>query len=169
MKQPKNLSDLLVLKLQSLYDVEQQLVKALPELAESATDPDLKGAFRNHLDETRVHVERLESVFRLIGEEPKAEKCEGIRGIVEDGAWVMEHVKDDVVRDSLLICSGSFAEHYEMAGYTSAIRWAKRLGHKAVVTTLSKTLEEEQAADAMLEKFAEGKLDDRAEHPDQTI
>lgn len=164
MKQPKNLTDLLVLKLGALYDVEQQLVKALPKLAEAATDPDLKGAFRSHLDETRVHVERLESVFRLIGIEPKAEKSEGIRGIVEDGAWAAKKVDDEKVRDSLLASAASYAEHYEMAGYMAAIRWARRLGYRAVVTTLSKTLQEEAAADEHLEQFAEGKLDYRAEH-----
>jgi ferritin-like metal-binding protein YciE len=167
MKQPKNLADLLILKLAALYDIEKQLVKALPKLSEAATDPDLKGAFRDHLDETRVHVERIESVFRLLGQEPKAEKAEGIRGIADDGAWVAKTIKDDVVRDSLLVAAASYAEHYEMAGYLAAIRWAKRLGHKAVVTTLTKTLEEEMAADEKLAKFAEGKLDDRAEHPEQ--
>jgi ferritin-like metal-binding protein YciE len=166
MKQPKNLSDLLALKLAALYDTEKQLVKALPKLADAATDPDLKGAFRTHLDETLVHVERIESVFRLLGHEPKAEKSEAIRGIVEDGSWVAKKVKDDIVRDSLLAAAASYAEHYEMAGYMAAIRWAKRLGHKAVVTTLTKTLEEEQLADEMLTKFAEGKLDDRAENPE---
>jgi ferritin-like metal-binding protein YciE len=164
MKQPKNLSDLLVLKLSALYDTEQQLAKALPKLAEAATDPDLKGAFRTHLDETRVHIERLESVFRLLGEKPRSEKCEGIRGIAEDGAWAAKTVTDEKVRDSLLASAASYAEHYEMAGYIAAIRWAKRLGHRAVVTTLSKTLQEEAAADEHLEQFAEGKLDYRAEH-----
>jgi ferritin-like metal-binding protein YciE len=168
MKQPTNLSELLELKLAALYDIELQLVKALPKLAEAATDPDLKGAFRAHLDETKVHVERLESVFRLVGSEPRAEKSEAVRGIADDGAWAAK-LKDPIVRDSLLVAAASYAEHYEIAGYMSAIRWAKRLGHKAVVTTLSKTLEEETAADEKLIGFAEGKLDDRAEHPDQTI
>lgn len=168
MKQPKNLADLLILKLQALLDVEKQLAKALPKLARAATDPDLRGLFETHAAETIGHIERLESIFRLLGEQPKIMKSAGIRGITEDGLWAAKRVKDVCVRDAILAAAASFAEHYEIAGYLAAIRWSKRLGHRAAVTTLSTTLQEEASMDERLDTFAQGKLDYRAEHPNES-
>jgi ferritin-like metal-binding protein YciE len=50
---------------------------------------------------------------------------------------------------------GSRVEHYEMAGYTSAISLAKQLGNSDVVSLLSESLKEEQAADEKLRKIGQ--------------
>ena len=41
----ETLHDLLIVKLQALYDTENQLVKALPKMAKKATDSKLKEGF----------------------------------------------------------------------------------------------------------------------------
>ena len=68
-KDIKTMDDLFVHQLQDIYYAERQLVKALPKMAEKATDKVLKQGFLTHLDETRTHVQRLEEVFRMHGAE----------------------------------------------------------------------------------------------------
>lgn len=156
------LHELLILKLQSLYDTEQQLVKVLPKLADAATNKELSAAFKEHLIETRGHVRRLEQAFRHLGVKPKSEKAEAIRGIAEDGSWVMKHVKDNAARDAAIIGAAQYAEHYEIAGYGTAAEWARLMGHDEVESLLSQTLQEEEAANEKLQALAEGGINDEA-------
>ena len=56
----KDLHELFSEQLADLYDAEKQLVKALPKMAENASSSELESAFREHLEQTQTHVERLE-------------------------------------------------------------------------------------------------------------
>src|ERR1041384_6443642 len=71
-KDIKTMNDLFIHQLQDIYYAEKQLVKALPKMAEKATDNQLKQGFLSHLDETKTHVQRLEQVFKMHGVAPKA-------------------------------------------------------------------------------------------------
>jgi ferritin-like metal-binding protein YciE len=161
-KEYDNLHELLILKLQALYDVEQELVKALPKLAKAASSDELRVAFEEHLEETEGHVERLEKAFMHLDMEPKKEKVAGIRGIAEDGSWVIKNVKDDAARDAALIAAAQYAEHFEIAGYGSAREWARLMGHTEVEDLLSQTLAEEEAANQKLTELAESSINERA-------
>lgn len=155
------LADLLVLKLNALYDIEKALAKALPKLAKAASDPELKKGFEDHFKETVGHAERLEKAYELIGLKPKKLKVEGIRGIIVDGEWVIKNVMPAAARDANLIRAAQYAEHYEMAGYRGAISWANTLGLTDVVALLQQNLKEEMGADEKLE-MAGRKLDQTA-------
>ena len=48
-KDIKTMNDLFVHQLQDIYYAEQQLTKALPKMADKATDPQLKQGFLTHL------------------------------------------------------------------------------------------------------------------------
>ncbi len=145
-----NLKDLLIQKLNALYDIEQELVKAIPKMAKAAMNQDLKEALRNHLAETRTHVERLSQAYKLIGVKAKKLKVEAIRGMIRDGEWVIKHVKPSEALDSNLVRAAQYVEHYEMAGYMGAISWATTLGEKKIATLLESTLKEEQSSDHKL-------------------
>lgn len=149
-----NLKDLLIQKLQALYDIEQELVKALPKLAKAATDSELKKAFSDHLKETKNHAKRLEEAFGILGIRPKKLKCEGIRGIAEDAAWVIKNVKGEEALDTNLAAAARYAEHYEMAGYLAAKGWAEALDESYIEELLTSTLEEEENADEALEEIS---------------
>jgi ferritin-like metal-binding protein YciE len=155
------LHELLILKLQSLYDVEQELIKALPKLAKAATSGELRQAFEMHLRETTVQAARLEEALQLLNVAPKKEKTAGIRGIAEDGTWVAGHASPEV-RDAALIAAAQYAEHYEIAGYTSAREWAAMMDHKEVTDLLDATLIEEQNASAKLAELAHNGINQRA-------
>ncbi|HEY6021640.1 MAG TPA: DUF892 family protein, partial [Candidatus Paceibacterota bacterium] len=150
----ETLHDLLILKLQSLYDVEVELTKVLPKLVKHATSEDLIEAFESHLEETQGHVKRLEQAMKKLGMQVKKEKVEGIRGIAEDGSWVANNIHDDAARDAALIGAAQYAEHYEMAGCESAVDWARLMNHSEVADLLQQTLDEERAASAKLKSLA---------------
>lgn len=159
--QYKNLHELLILKLQSLYDIESELVKALPKLARAATSYELKEAFESHLTETKGHVTRIEEAMRLLDVKPKKEKVNAIRGIAEDGDWIAGHTTS-AARDAALIAAAQYAEHYEMAGYTAAREWAAMMDHQDVAYLLDTTLLEEQAASEKLAELAHNGINQRA-------
>ena len=140
----------LLLKLQALYDIEKTLEKALPKLAKASFDKGLRAGFESHLQETKGHVKRLEAIFKEMDAKPKTEKSEGIRGIVADSEWVMKNQPSGLLRDAMLAAGARYAEHYEMAGYMSAIEEAKVLKMPKVAQALQANLKEEVAADKIL-------------------
>jgi ferritin-like metal-binding protein YciE len=157
-KDIKTMNDLFLHQLQDIYYTENQLVKALPKMAEKATDKQLKQGFLTHLDESKTHVQRLEQVFQMLGAEPKAVDCPAIDGIIEEA----EEVADKQVLDAALINAAQAAEHYEIARYGSLVAWAKQLGRNDIASVLQKTLEEEKATDKKLTSLAESKINLRA-------
>ena len=124
-KDIKTMNDLFVHQLQDIYYAEKQLVKALPKMAEKATDQQLKQGFLTHLDETKTHVQRLEQVFQMHGAEVKAVDCPAIDGIIKEADEIAGEVADKAVLDAALINAAQAAEHYEITRYGSLIAWAQ--------------------------------------------
>jgi len=161
-KDIKTMNDLFVHQLQDIYYAENQLVKALPNMAKKASDPQLKQGFLTHLEETRQHVKRLEEVFKMHGAEIKAVDCPAIDGIIEEADDTASEVEDKAVLDAALINAAQAAEHYEITRYGSLIAWAKQLGRNDCASILQKTLDEEKATDRKLTTLAESRVNLRA-------
>ena len=161
-KDIKTMNDLFVHQLQDIYYAEKQLVKALPKMADKASDQQLKQGFLTHLEETKTHVQRLEEVFRMHGVAVKAVDCPAIDGIIEEADEVAGEVEDKSVLDAALINAAQAAEHYEIVRYGSLIAWAKQLGRSDCASVLQKTLEEEKATDKKLNTMAESRINLRA-------
>jgi ferritin-like metal-binding protein YciE len=157
-----NLNDLLVDQIKELYDVEDQLLDALPKMADAASSPRLKEAFRQHRDTTQRQKERLEQVFRQMGLQPEREKSEGIRGIIDDGQAVIRADGDPAVKDAALIAAAQQVEHYEMACYGSARAFARILNQPDVVRLLDQTLDEEKSTDERLTQVAMSGINQQA-------
>ena len=62
-------------ELTDIYDAENQLLRALPKMAEAATDEELQAGFRGHLKETEAQIERLKQVFEILGKPAKGKSC----------------------------------------------------------------------------------------------
>jgi ferritin-like metal-binding protein YciE len=144
------MDELFVDELKDLYSAEKQITRALPKLVKAATSDDLRQAFQSHLEETNGHVQRLEKAFEILGKSPKGKTCVGMKGVLEEGAEVLEDTDKGEVRDAGLISAAQRVEHYEMAGYGSARDFAKLLGQDEIADLLEETLEEEKAADKKL-------------------
>jgi ferritin-like metal-binding protein YciE len=121
-------------------------VKALPKMAKAATSEDLRAGFEEHLEQTKGHVQRLETIFQQLGESPKAKKCKGMKGLIEEESEAIEE-HDGAVLDAALIGAAQRVEHYEMASYGTVIAFAEELGESKHVSLLNETLAEEKAAD----------------------
>lgn len=150
-----NLTKLYIEQLKDIYSAETQLTKALPKLAKSANDTVLKEAFATHLEETKMHVERLESIFQTLERSPRGTKCKGMAGLIEEGEELMkeEDIAPDVL-DAGLIAAAQRVEHYEIAAYGTVRTFAQRLGYQESADLLQKTLDEEYAADQKLTTIA---------------
>jgi ferritin-like metal-binding protein YciE len=159
------LQEVLLDALRDMYSAENQLVKALPKLAKGANDAKLKELFTTHLEETKGQVERLKEVFEHLEEKPTGEKCKGMQGIVEEGKEALEKDEEGASFDCGLAGAGLRTEHYEIAGYQSAIAMAKTLGMQDVMDLLTENLNEEMAAAAKITEAAKPLMLQSAEDP----
>jgi ferritin-like metal-binding protein YciE len=147
--------ELFLHELGDLLYAENALVKTLPKLAREATDADLQKGFEAHLEETKLHVDKLKRVFELVGEKAKAEKCPAIDGITkEHDEFMSEEKPSPVITDMFLTGAGARTEHYEIAAYTGLITMAQALGEKNAVPLLQENLKQEEAALGKLEQAA---------------
>ena len=146
----KTLDDLFLDTLKDIYYAEKQIVKTLPKMAKAAQSSTLRAGFEQHLEETEVHVERLEQVFELIGKPVRGKTCDAILGIIEEGKSIMDEYKGASALDAGLVAAAQAVEHYEIARYGTLKTWASQLGLKDAVALLDATLQEEIATDRKL-------------------
>jgi ferritin-like metal-binding protein YciE len=149
------LKDLYVEELRDIYDAENQLVKALPGMAEAASSEELRSAFENHLEQTREHLRRLERVFADLGEKAKAKKCKGMQGLIAEGKEAIDDDFEGNVKDAELISAAQRVEHYEIAAYGTVRSYAELLDQQDAVSLLQKTLQEEKDTDEKLSELAD--------------
>lgn len=149
----KTLDDLFLDTLKDIYYAEKQIVKTLPKMAKAAEASALKAGFEKHLDETEVHVERLEQIFELIGKPARGKTCDAILGIIEEGKSIMDEYKGTAALDAGLVAAAQAVEHYEIARYGTLKTWASQLGLKDAVALLDATLQEEIATDQKLSQL----------------
>ncbi len=150
-----SLQALFVEELRDVYHAEKQLVQALPRLAKAAQSPQLQQAFTSHLRETEGHVQRLEQIFKDLGQTARGKRCKGMEGLIEEGKEILEEEGEAAVIDAALISAAQRVEHYEMAAYGCLRTYAEMLGHQNAVKLLAQTLSEEEAADEKLTAIGE--------------
>jgi ferritin-like metal-binding protein YciE len=159
----KSLEELFQDELFDIYNAEKQLTKALPKMAEKATDPRLVQGFKNHLEETEGHVRRLEKIFEVLGIKDEKETCEAMKGLLKEGDEMMKKSEVGPVCDAAMITAAQKVEHYEIATYGSLIALANQLGHMEAASILAETLEEERACDRKLSEIARGGVNEDAQ------
>ncbi len=150
-----SLEDIFILKLKSLYDIECEIIKALPKMAKKASNQELKEAFTKHCEETEAQKERLEEIFEILGKKAQKVKVVSIRGLIEDAKWLMDEDMSPEALDASLIGAAQYVEHLEMAGYGTARAWAEQLGLDDIAELLGETLTEEEDTDQKLSTLAE--------------
>ena len=161
-KKMKNLEDLFVDVLQDIYDAEQQIVKALPKMAENAQSKELKQGFNDHLEMTRKQVERVEQIFKELNMPAKGKHCKGMEGLIKEGDEILKEEMEPQVRDAALIAAAQKIEHYEISGYGTARSYAQALGHQNIAKLLDQTAKEEGQTDKLLTQMAESNINQKA-------
>jgi ferritin-like metal-binding protein YciE len=146
--------ELFLHELGDILYVEQQLAdEALPKLISEVGDAEFRGALEQHLKETRGHVDNVEQVFELLGEEPSAEECIGFEGLKAEHEKLVEETSSSLI-DSVDLGAAARTENYEIAAYKGLRRMAKAMGEEKAVDLLDKNLKEEKEALRLVEKIA---------------
>ena len=173
-----NLRNLLEHEIEDLYSAEEQIIEALPAMAESATNRELKKALKEHLRITKEQKRRLDQVKKALrkdsGEAGDAgflermfggggTKCKGMEGLIKEGQKVLNEDMEPSVKDAAIIASSQKIEHYEISGYGTAKAYAKQLGLREIERILATTLKEEYTADKMLNALALSTVNLKAE------
>jgi ferritin-like metal-binding protein YciE len=157
-----SLREFYVEELKDLYDAESQILEALPEMIEAASSPELQHAFKDHLEKSKRHVERLERVLAEAGSAKGRKKCKGMEGLIEEGEEHLKEQTEPAVKDASLIAAAQRVEHYEMAGYGCVRTYAQHLNLSSAVELLEQTLGEEKEADKKLTEIAEREVNIKA-------
>ena len=160
--QLQSLKDLFHEELKDLYSAEAQIIDALPMMIDAVKHEELASAFRDHLEKTRGHRQRIEEICDQLGVDPRGHACKGMKGIIAEGDEFVEADGDANARDAAIIGAAQRAEHYEMAGYGTARTHARRLDLDDVAEKLQGTLDEEMEADRLLTELAEKSLNREA-------
>src|SRR5688572_22214539 len=157
-----NLEQLLEDELKDIYSAENQLLKALPELAQATESKDLRASFEKHLEQTHTHVQRIEEVCRDLKIEPSGKTCAGMGGLIREGQEVIESDMEAEPKQAALIGAAQRVEHYEIAAYGTARAHAKQLGYVKAYEVLTQTLNEEKDTDQKLTQLAENRANVKA-------
>lgn len=156
------LHDLFVYELRDLHDAEQQLLDALPLLAQAANADSLRKLFEQHLAETRGQLQRLAQLFAALGVSSEGKTCKGMQGLIAEARDTIQEEADPEVLDAALIVAAQKVEHYEIAGYGSVRTFARQLGYTEAARLLDETLREESAVDEKLTRAAESRVNVQA-------
>lgn len=153
----KGIKELLIDELHDLLSAEQQIIKALPNIARAAESEALKIALALHLKETKGQVVRLAKIFKILKIQKKQKFCRGMDGLIHEATDVLKEFKTkSFMRDAAIISKVQRIEHYEIAAYGTARTFAQEIGLSDVADLLQETLDEEGNADRKLTKLAEG-------------
>jgi ferritin-like metal-binding protein YciE len=154
---PTSVQDVYADHLADLRSVETQLIDALSEMADAASDKKLKQAFAEHLAQTERHLERLDEIIRTSPVDVPTEMCEAMQVLISDGRQIEADTPEEV-KDVALIAAAQRIEHFEIAAYGTARALADQLDQRTARELLSETLDEERQADELLTKLATGGL-----------
>jgi ferritin-like metal-binding protein YciE len=152
MTEPK---ELLVHELADLLYAERRFLTGTKHMAKETANPKIRKRIEQHVKETETHITRLEKAFESIGEKAKGEKCEAAIGLREEhDSFKSEEKPSKELLEAFDLGSGLRVEHYEIAGYRTAIAVAKALGQQECANILKQNLAEEEDMAAFLEAEA---------------
>jgi ferritin-like metal-binding protein YciE len=151
----EDLRTLYISNLKKALDMEQKITKALPDLIEKSSDPALSSAFSSHLEETRGHVAKVESLLQKHIGEVKTDTCKVINGLTTEASDTIKDVTEPTIRDIALVGAAQQVEHHEIAVYGTLRSWATLLGLNEDAAILKSIEAEEVKADQLLTQISE--------------
>lgn len=140
--------------LKDMYWVEKALTRSIPKMIKKANSEELTNALEDHLEVTEGQVSKLERIFEAIDKAPRAKKCIGMEGILNEGEEIMEEFAGSPAIDAAIIAAAQKVEHYEMSSYISMITLARTLDMVKEAGILEQILSEEMEADKTLTNIA---------------
>lgn len=151
----ENLRDLYTESLQRQLSSEEQISVSLSDMIDKSTATQLRAALQQHLDETKMHISRLERVVDQNTGELTESKCKITAALISGAQSDITSAKEGSLRDVILIAAANRIEHDEIAAYGTLKHWATLLGETEHAAIFDKTLEEEKNADKVLTALAQ--------------
>ncbi len=137
------LDSVLAAYLRDAHALEGQAVKLLEAGIEGIDDEHLEAAFRDHLDETRRHRERIAGLLEERGARPSLVKD----AMLKAGGLNLSAFFGAQPDSTTKLAGFAFAfEHLEIAAYELLRRVAARAGDEAVIRAAEEILDEERTA-----------------------
>jgi ferritin-like metal-binding protein YciE len=136
-----------------LYVEEQLEQEVLPKLIGEVQDQEFRKGLEKHLEQTRSHVENVETVFEQLGEQPKPEECIGFEGLTKEHEQLAGEVSHDLL-DAVAAGSAVRTEHYEIAAYNALITKARAMGEKKAADLLEQNLQDDKETARQVESIA---------------
>jgi ferritin-like metal-binding protein YciE len=137
-----------------IYDAENRFLKGQQEMLNKASDPQLQGLIKQHIEQTQQQIRNLDQVFSLLGQQPKGVMCDSAQGLVTEAQKAMQEAASDPIRDVLIDTAAAKVEHYEIASYRSLITDAELMGQREIQTLLQQNLQQEEQTAQLLEQTA---------------
>ena len=140
---PKNdARSIFITGLRNAHAMESQAQELTERQSERLTDyPEVQQRVRQHLEETKEQIRRLDQCLESLGESRSVLKDAGLSflGNLMAGSHAM--ADDEILKNSF----GNYAfEHYEIAAYKSLLVMAEQLGMESARSLLQQSLREEQ-------------------------
>jgi ferritin-like metal-binding protein YciE len=146
-------------ELGDLLFAEKTFLKGLKAMAKETSNPAIKQRILEHAGETEGHIDTLGRAFEAAGLKAKATKCDAALGLKEEhDSFKEEEEPTPEILEAFNLGSGLRVEHYEIAGYRSAITLAQTLGFAESAALLQQNLAQEEAMAKFLEAQAAGAL-----------
>lgn len=161
--QIENLNDLFIQEIRQLYSAEDQMINALPDMEGNAADKELKTSFGNQLEACREQKDRLDNIAGQLGFDANADHSKGMQCLIEEAHYRMDRAADNSVKDATMVLAAQRCHHYTVAGYGSALQYAKQLGYKEATEQLAQTLREKKDADKALTHIAKADINAEAQ------
>lgn len=135
--------EIFITGLRNQHGVEHQAVALLSRQVERLENyPELEARMRKHIDESKVHAQRIEELLSKLGSSPSTLKDTGLSFMGNMAALGHTVAQDEVVKNSM----ANYAfEHFEIASYKSLLTLADHVGQSAANTALQQSLREEEA------------------------
>ena len=152
-----DLEDMFVYQLEELYAVERTLVDVLDELADDATNDKLEMGFRDHREETRRHVDRIEEAFEALGYEPRGRESKVLGAMIEERREFVDQTPEGELHDLFDLQAGIKTERMEITAYEGLLTLADKLDlPRDVEQLLEQNLDSEQSTLKELEALSKG-------------
>lgn len=157
MATPNTLKDIYLDELKDNWSANDQMVRAVQQLSQRASDEKLKQMLQKSIEGINKHTGILKTLIEQAGGQAEPEHCKGMEGLVREAHkhGFEEAPEDGKLRDVVIIAQYQRMAHYGLAGIGSAAAYAKALGKSEDESKLKQAVSEIYKADEYASQLAE--------------
>ncbi|WP_224813466.1 ferritin-like domain-containing protein [Hasllibacter sp. MH4015] len=155
-----NLHDVYHDQLQDLYSACKQSLDVTTELAQAASNDDLKKALNAGAQGISDGMEKIAQLCNDHDIDPNGEHCKGMEGLVKEARahGLDEDISDADARDAMIITQYQRMAHYAIAGYGCLRAFANRLDLDGDGAVLTDCLDASYEGDRTMTDIATGQV-----------